>query len=94
MQEQINKLQDEIFLIKQRNKRVEVDKAWEISKTRSLSILFLTYICASIALYFIGVRNYFANALIPTLGFFLSIQSLPFIKKWWGKEYFNDYENK
>jgi hypothetical protein len=83
MEERIKKLEDEMVLVKDRNKKVEVNKAWETSKIRIASILLLTYIFASIALYFIGVSNFLLNAVIPTLGFFLSIQSLPFIKKWW-----------
>lgn len=87
MDERINKIQKEISLIKDRNNRVEVDKAWETSRVRAFSILFLTYICASIVMFFIGVNDYLVNALIPTLGFFLSIQSLPFVKRWWIKKY-------
>ena len=78
--EQLNK---EIDLIKERNKKVEADKAWETSKTRILSILVMTYIITAIVFYFIGVKNFMLSALIPSVGFYLSTQSLPFIKRVW-----------
>jgi len=73
----------EINLIKERNKKVEADKAWETSKTRVISILGMTYIITAIVFYFIGVKNFMLSALIPSVGFYLSTQSLPFIKKMW-----------
>lgn len=83
MDNRLRQLEEDISYIKKRNKRVEADKAWETSATRMLSILVLTYVFASAALYFIGAKNVFLNSIIPTLGYFLSTQSLPFIKKWW-----------
>jgi len=80
---EIEEIKKEINLIKERNVRVETEKAWETSKFRIVSIVAMTYIITAIVFYFIGVRNFLLNALIPTLGFFLSTQSLPFIKKWW-----------
>lgn len=80
-------LQNEIEKIKERNKRVEADKAWETSFFRIITITVITYILASIVLFIIKVDRPFLNALIPTLGFFFSIQSLPLIKKWWVKKY-------
>ncbi len=76
-------LKKEIDLIKERNKKVEADKAWETSIFRVVSIVVMTYIVTAVVFYFIGVNNFLLNALIPTLGFYLSTQSLPFIKKWW-----------
>ncbi|OGZ67095.1 MAG: hypothetical protein A3D35_01535 [Candidatus Staskawiczbacteria bacterium RIFCSPHIGHO2_02_FULL_34_9] len=73
----------EIELIKERNKRVEADKAWETSRFRIFSLCLITYIITAIVFYFIGVKNYLLNAFIPTVGFYLSTQSLPFLKKFW-----------
>ena len=80
-------IEKEIILIKERNLKVEADKAWETSFFRIVSISIITYFIASIAMYFIGVKNFLFNALIPTIGYLLSAQSLPFIKKWWIREY-------
>lgn len=87
MEEKIKQLEHEVTLLKERNRKVEADKAWETSKTRSLSIILITYIIASLVMYFIGVQKFWLDSIIPTLGFTLSIQSLPFIKKWWLKSF-------
>jgi len=87
---EIEELQKEIELLKERNKRVEADKAWETSKFRVFSVLLMTYIITSIVFYFIGVNDFLLNAFIPTIGFYLSTQSLPFIKKWWVNKNFKN----
>ncbi len=76
-------LEKEIGEIKARNKRVEADKAWETSMFRKVIIVIFTYTITAVVFYLIGVKDYLLSALIPTIGYFLSIQSLPFIKKWW-----------
>ncbi|MEK9160626.1 MAG: hypothetical protein AAB440_01135 [Patescibacteria group bacterium] len=83
MEERIQRLEQEVSAIRERNARVEADKAWEVSLTRAVSIIVVTYVVATLALYGIGDGRPWISALIPTLGFFLSIQSLPFIKRWW-----------
>ncbi|MDD5721323.1 MAG: hypothetical protein PHT16_02670 [Candidatus Pacebacteria bacterium] len=85
MEERIQKLEKEIEEIKQRNLRVEGDKAWETSYFRVLLISGIIYVVAVKVLYFIGNNNYFLNALVPPIGYFISVQSLPFVKKWWIK---------
>ena len=87
MDERIQKLEKEVAEIKRRNLRVEADKAWETSYFRIFLISGIIYVVAVKVLYFVGVNNYFLNALVPTIGYFLSVQSLPFIKKWWIKNY-------
>ena len=83
MEQKIEQLEKEIIAVNDRNKRVEADKAWETSWFRIIFIMMLTYIFAVFFLYLIHANNIFLNALVPTMGFFLSTQSLPFIKKWW-----------
>lgn len=83
MEDKLGQLENDVSLIKERNKCVEADKAWETSATRMLSILVLTYIFAAAVLYLLNVENFLLSALVPVLGYFLSTQSLPFIKKWW-----------
>ncbi|MGH7250192.1 MAG: hypothetical protein ACREGC_04405, partial [Minisyncoccia bacterium] len=68
MEERIKKLEQEISLIKDRNLRVEADKAWETSYFRVLLISAIIYVVAVKFLYFVGVENYFLNALVPTIG--------------------------
>ncbi len=86
MEERIKNLEKEIEIIKARNLRVEADKAWETSYFRVLLISGIIYVIAVKVLYFAGAENYFSNALVPAIGYFLSVQSLPFIKKWWIKK--------
>jgi len=47
-------IEQEIRDIKERNNRVESDKAWETSKARKLVIFVLTYIVAAIWLVLIN----------------------------------------
>ena len=77
-------LENEINNIKKRNKRVEIDKAWETSWTRRICICILTYIVVIIYSYI--VRNYdkiFLSSLVPVIGFTLSTLSLKYIRKIW-----------
>jgi hypothetical protein len=80
-------LQEEIAKLKARNARVESDKAWEQSWARTAAILVVTYVIAGSVLYTIGNDNPLRNALIPVVGFFLSIQSFPFLKSRWVARY-------
>lgn len=88
MEDRIKNLEKEIEVIKERNSRVEADKAWETSYFRVLLISAIIYMIAVKVMYFIGSENYFLNALVPAIGYFISVQSLPFIKKWWIKNNF------
>jgi len=72
----------------ERNKRVELDKAWEISKTRKWLVAVLTYITVVIFLVVIHAPLPLLNALIPTLGFLLSTLTLPYVKKIWKKHFY------
>lgn len=81
-------IEERIQKIEERNQRVEVDKAWETSMFRTLSITTVTYIIAILVMYGIGVENPWLSALIPTIGYYLSTQSLPFLKKKWIKKHF------
>ena len=83
IEERITTVESELHAIKERNAKVETNKAWETSWFRVASIVAATYIIASLALLSIGNDHPYRNALIPTIGFFLSTQSLPFLKKWW-----------
>lgn len=81
-------LEEQIQKINQRNQKVEIDKAWEISKFRTLSICFLIWVVIALVFWIIGVEHYFFNAVIPASGFYLSTLSLPAIKKCWLAKYF------
>lgn len=76
--------------IKERNKRVETDKAWETSFTRRLIVTVLTYFIVVLFLYLITAPKPWLNALVPTGGFVLSTLTLPFAKKWWIKKVYRE----
>ena len=80
--EQLNK-------INERNKKVETDKAWEVSFIRRLFISIVTYIIASIWLWSINELNFLLKAIVPTAGYVLSTLSIPQLKKFWIKSHNN-----
>ena len=75
----------ELKSIKERNKRVEADKAWETSVFRRGVIAIITYIVVSLFLWSINISAPMLNSLVPTGGYILSTLSLPILKKWWVK---------
>ena len=76
----------EITEIKERNKRVEKDKAWETSWTRRICIMVLTYIVVIIYSYVIKeYDNILLSSLVPVIGFTLSTLSLKLVRKIWEK---------
>lgn len=79
-------VEKEIKQIKERNRRVERDKAWETSWTRRVLIAVLTYVV--IVLFFFSARlpKPFVNAIVPTLGFVLSTLTLRWVKKLWQRD--------
>ena len=79
-------LEKEIELIKERNKRVEKDKAWETSWTRRICIMVLTYIVVVIYSYIVQkYNNIFFSSIVPVIGFTLSTLSLKLVRKIWEK---------
>lgn len=80
----LEEITEEIKLIKTRNKKVELDKKWELSITRKITICIFTYIVIVLFTLFINKKgNVFLNSVVPVIGFFLSTQSLVLIKKMW-----------
>ena len=80
-------IEKEISDIKERNKRVEKDKAWETSWTRKICIMILTYIVVVIYSYIIKkYDNIYLSSLVPVIGFTLSTLSLKLVRKIWEKK--------
>lgn len=79
-------VEKEIELIKERNKRVELDKKWETSFTRRICICILTYIVVITYSYLIRYYdNVLLSSLVPVIGFTLSTLSLKLIRNIWQK---------
>ena len=79
-------LEKRLEAIEKRNKKVELDKAWETSWTRRLSIALLTYGVIVIYLVFIDNDKPYINALVPVVGFILSTFAMSWVKKIWQKK--------
>ena len=75
--------QCEIENIQKRNKRVEIDKAWETSWTRKGVISIFTYIVIVSFFYVAGLPKPFINAIVPAIAFVLSTLTMPVIKSLW-----------
>ncbi|OIN85776.1 MAG: hypothetical protein AUJ12_08205 [Alphaproteobacteria bacterium CG1_02_46_17] len=86
--------QHDITEIQERNRRVELDKAWETSATRRVMIAGMTYIVASLYMWSLGVSQPILNALIPTGGYLFSTLSLPMVKKIWIEKIQNEKEKE
>lgn len=81
-------LEKRVSEIERRNKLVEESKAWETSFMRRALIFIFTYLAIALYLKFIVGINPWINAIIPSVGFFLSTLTLPLFKKIWLK-FFN-----
>ncbi len=73
--------------IKERNRKVETDKAWETSYTRKILLMIFTYLAIGIYLQVINVPSPWLNAIVPAVAFMLSTLTLPFFKKIWLRSY-------
>ena len=79
-------LELEIEKIKERNRKVELDKAWETSWTRRICICILTYIVVVTYSYLINkINNVCLSSLVPVIGFTLSTLSLKLVRNIWEK---------
>ncbi len=83
MNEHSEELERRVSEIEKRNARVEKDKAWETSFTRIVVVSFLTYFVTVLVFWMLGSERFFLNAFVPTIGFILSVQSVPMLKTWW-----------
>lgn len=90
--EVIKQLEQRIIEIEKRNRKVEQDKAWEISILRRLLLILFTYLTIGIYMKFVLNTDPWLNAIIPSLGFFLSTLSLPLFRKFWERFYHTKQE--
>ncbi|MAE42371.1 hypothetical protein CMO93_01255 [Candidatus Woesearchaeota archaeon] len=78
-------VEKEVKTIIERNKKVEVDKAWETSLTRKIILSLITYIIIVVFLIIAEIPKPWLGALVPTLALVLSTLTMPLVKKWWIK---------
>lgn len=83
-----NNLEQEIAKIKERNARVEGDKAWETSWMRKILVAILTYMVIVLFFYFAHLPEPWLNAVVPTTGFILSTLTVGLGKTIWLKYFY------
>ena len=76
-------LEKRVEAIEDRNKRVALDKTWETSWTRKISIAALTYVVVLVYLFVIGNDNPWINAIVPPTGYLLSTLAMKGIRNVW-----------
>jgi hypothetical protein len=82
-------IEKEVLKIKTRNKKVEGDKAWELSWTRKATIMLFTYLALGVYMFAVGIVNPWLNAVVPTIAFALATLTLPYFKEMWLRHVYN-----
>ena len=83
---ELEKLQQEVEKIKERNQRVEADKAWETSKTRTVFIGVVTFLLIYIFMVTVKAEQPFLKAGVSVMAYWISTESYGVLKKWWLKK--------
>ena len=78
-------LEQRVQKIEERNRRVEGDKAWELSKTRTFFIAVSTYVFIMLFMILTKDEHPYLNALVASVGYLLSATTYGILKKWWLK---------
>jgi len=73
-------LEARVKKIEERNRKVEIDKAWETSWIRKILLFLFTYLAIGIYLWVIKIINPWLNAVVPAVGFLLSTLTENFYK--------------
>jgi len=85
MDQNLQDIQREIDLIKERNARVEMDKSWETSWIRKVLVAVITYLLIVIFMFAAKLEKPFISAIIPTIAYLISMSTLPYFKNLWIK---------
>lgn len=83
-------IEERLEKIEERNKKVEADKAWEVSFSRKVVVAGLTYLVICIFFITIDLPRPWVNAIVPTLGFVLSTLSLRYFKRLWVTRWYHN----
>ena len=81
----LESLEKEIGKLKERNKRVEIDKVWETSLARRGLLIIFTYLAIGLYLSAVNVSDPWLNSIVPSIGFLLSTLTLSYFKNLWIK---------
>ena len=83
LHQRVGMLETQMRLVIDRNSRVEINKAWETSKTRQISVSVATYFMMFFLFLVLGSTYPAVGACVPTAGFILSTLSLSFVRRFW-----------
>ncbi|MFH0952158.1 MAG: hypothetical protein V1838_03115 [Patescibacteria group bacterium] len=83
LNDRVKILEAEIADIKERNQRVEKDKAWETSLLRKIVITILTYLVIVLYMYSVKIPDHWLNAMVPATAYFISTLTFSVLKKRW-----------
>ena len=83
--DKLKELENKIEKIEARNKKVEADKAWEVSYIRRILLVVFTYLSIGFYLNAVKIERPWLNAIVPSVGFLLSTLTLPLFKNLWLK---------
>ena len=83
MNQDIQELRKEVEAIKARNARVEADKDWETSKTRTAFISAITFGLVYGFSLLTNQDQALLNSLIAVAAYWISTESYGILKNWW-----------
>jgi sterol desaturase/sphingolipid hydroxylase (fatty acid hydroxylase superfamily) len=81
--DELKEIKGRLRKIELRNKKVESDKAWEISIARRLLLIGFTYLTIGFYLQAIKIPRPWLNSIVPAIAFMLSTLTLPFFRDVW-----------
>jgi hypothetical protein len=76
-------LEDRVKAIEARNRKVELDKAWEVSAARRFVLFIITFILSYAFLKIIEDEHPLANSILAAVGFVLSTLTVSYLKNLW-----------
>ena len=80
----------DLFGVIDRNTRVEVDKAWETSRTRHGILALGTYVIIGGYLKYLGIDKAWLHAAVPVIAYIMSTRALPVFKAFWFNEIYKN----
>jgi hypothetical protein len=79
----MDSLEERVQKIEDRNKSVELDKAWETSWARKFLVVVFTYVAIGAFLTAVNISRPWLSAIVPAIAFTLSTLTMPFFKRAW-----------
>lgn len=79
----LSQITEKIEALEARNRRVEIEKAWEVSAFRRITIALGTYFAVSLYLCFLGIDMAWLHAVVPVAGFLLGTMTLGALRVLW-----------